>query len=199
MELLQSAGLVCKYTNLWYNRRTYAPPGNLSKQAWMAEGKTGAKPNEPHRDEKWDAFRRSCTSAPQRPSQAHPKVCIYFHSPLLTSSRLLPLTPVHPRKGNASVISFPKLFTDAPQFSAALPPLSSAELFESQTHSMQADGKPRAYGGLRRSPGAFLGSNSTELAGAKNTLLIQPVKYGGDQCRSCGTSSWRPGQDKQQE
>lgn len=30
-------------------------------------------------------------------------------------------------------------------------------------------------------------------------LLIQPVKHGGDQCRSCGTSIWRPGQDKQQD
>lgn len=151
MVQLQSAGLVCKYTKPGYNRRTYAPPGNLSKQAWMAEGKTGAKPNEPRRDEKWEAFRLSRTSAPQRPSQAHPKVCIYFHSPLLTSSRLLPLTPAHPRKGNVSVISFPKLFTDAPQFSAALPPLSSAEPFKSQ-NAQYAGG--RQTSSIRR-PAAF--------------------------------------------
>lgn len=92
VELLQSAGQVCKYTNLGYNQRTHASPGNLSKQASMAEGKTGAKPNKPRRDEKWEAFRLSRTSAPQRLSQAHPKVCIYFHSPSLTSSHLLPLT-----------------------------------------------------------------------------------------------------------
>lgn len=170
MELFQSAGRVCKYTNLGYNRRTHAPPGNLSKPAWMAEGKTGAKPNEPRRDEKRKAFRPSRTSAPQRPSQAHPKVCIYFHSPLLISTRMPPLTPVHPRKGNVSVISFPKLSADAPQLSAALPPVSSAEPFKSPTHNMRAGGKPHASDGLQRLPEPFLGSNATGLTGAKNTV-----------------------------
>lgn len=121
-------------------------------------------------DEKRKAFRPSRTSAPQRPSQAHPKVCIYFHSPLLISTRMLPLTPVHPRKGNVSVISFPKLSADAPRLSAALPPVSSAEPFNSPTHNMQAGGKPHASDGLQRSPEPFLGSNATELTGAKNTV-----------------------------
>lgn len=110
MELLQPTGLVCKYANLGHIRRTFAPRGNISTQARMADRKTGAGPNEPRRDEKWEAFRLLHTSAPHGPSQTHPKVCIY---PLLASSRLLPLTFAHPRKAMC-------LWFHLPNFSQAL-------------------------------------------------------------------------------
>lgn len=104
VELFQSAGQACKYTNPGIQPTHLCPTWKPQQTGLEGWGKTGARPTQPRRDEKQKAFRPSCTSAAQRPSEAYPKVCIYFHSPLLISTHMLPLTPVHPRKGNVSVI-----------------------------------------------------------------------------------------------